>query len=141
MKSKFFFILPWLIAIAEFVFIIYLLLSWVNKIPEPGVQVAKEEKTQVATSTAQEEKPSVDSRFKVGEMVNLTVNTNLRDKPSGELIQTLSREEVLELTEGPVAKKGSWWWKARVASSSAEKSDLLLNLSGYISEGYWLKKK
>lgn len=141
MRSKFFFILPWLISIAEFVIIIYLLLSWVNKIPEPGAQVAKGEALQVATSSAQEEKPSIDSRFKVGDTVNLTVNTNLRDKPSGELIQTLSREEVLELAEGPIAKKGSWWWKTRIASTSAEKSDLLLNLTGYISEGYWLKKK
>lgn len=126
---------------AEFVIIIYILLSWVNKIPEPGVQVAGQETPQVATSTAQEEKPNIDSRFKTGDTLNLTVNTNLRDKPSGELIQTLSREEVLELTEGPVAKKGSWWWKVRIASTSAEKSDLLLNLTGYISEGYWLKKK
>lgn len=125
----------------EFVIIIYLLVSWVNKIPEPGAPVAKQDSPQVASFAAQEEKPSIDSRFKVGDRVTLTVNTNLRDKPSGELIQTLSREEDLELTEGPVAKKGSWWWKARIASTSAEKSDLLLNLTGYISEGYWLKKK
>ena len=117
-------------------------MGWVNKPAETVItQSPVNDIPKEASSSAAEEKPLQDSKFKVGDMTTLTLNSNLRDKPGGELIQTLSREETLELTEGPLSAKGSWWWKAKVASTSAEKADQLLGLTGYMAEGYWLKKK
>src|SRR3990167_6683683 len=106
--EKFWRIFPWVLSLGEFVIIIYLLVSWVNKLPEePRLPSPIPEATTSASPASSEENPVMESKFKIGDRVGIAVNTNLRDKPSGELIQTLSKDEELELTDGPIAKKGS----------------------------------
>lgn len=136
-------IFPWLLAIAEFGLIIFILVNWVGPSSKEAdtTQVSTPSPTTTSSSAIIEEKPATESTFKSGDSVTVSINTNLRDKPGGELIQTISKEETLDLVDGPFSAKGSWWWKTKVASTSATKADQLLGLTGYISEGYWLKKK
>ncbi|MCL5411223.1 MAG: SH3 domain-containing protein [Patescibacteria group bacterium] len=86
--------------------------------------------------------PNYDTRFKVGDKVRVSVNTNLRSKASSsaETLQTLSSEENLEIIEGPTSADGYWWWKVKIISTTPEKTGALVGLKGYISEGYWLEK-
>lgn len=132
---------PWLIAIIEFGVIIYLVTSIIPKIEQPIQEPV------VATQAASEASPSAQpspkeaAKLKISDQVTLLINTKLRDKPGGELIQTLGLSEVLELVEGPISKDDSWWWKARVVSTTEARMEQFGSLTGYIAEGTWLKKK
>ncbi|OGY27962.1 MAG: hypothetical protein A3F33_01155 [Candidatus Woykebacteria bacterium RIFCSPHIGHO2_12_FULL_43_10] len=133
--------LPWLIAFVEMLVIIYLVSSIIPKVnetyPEPVTQAVSETESSPSAKMV----PKEAAKFVIGDQVTLLINTKLRDKPGGELIQTLGLSEVLELTEGPVVKDDSWWWKAKVVSTSESRMEQFGGLTGYIAEGSWLKKK
>jgi hypothetical protein len=149
--------IPWAIAGVEFLIILFLVFNSYGKgqttvvSGTPNEVSSESSSPEVDTSTNSSEtkakesttsaEPNRETRFKVGDSVRVSVNTNLRSTAStqGEVIQTLSAEEVLEIIEGPTAADEYWWWKVKITSTTEEKKGALVGLKGYVSEGYWLE--